>query len=1058
MRTGRTREWRLWDYIELYRRNGIAVLPGRPGEKHPSLKGYEEYWERPPTDGEIEEWFKGREIGEVNVFVVTGPVSGGLVVLDFDGEAVYREFKRRLGELDEVTFYAVMGSWIVRTSRGYHVYLRVEDLEEIVEKYGGKHKLEAVLETGEGPEKAEVFMGREITAPPSLHPSGGRYRFYSPQLEDEVLVGERGIVTLMGEQFETVLEALGIKQLGEKQGGGSVGGAPVRVPGEWRRLSENEKQDLLNLLLPVFRRMDGRRHSFVPSLAGYCAKKGVHPEDCAGIVARLYDAIGRRDREHLPAVRRTYERYVSGEPVAAVEAPAGDVVRGLRPELRDVLGEGEAERFLRELEQLLAHGSGDAWEASRLDEVYANPLYNRFNWRSISEGLKQKLVELLGEPWRKAVDNDDKLDFIASLAGLCAKSRVRIEDCVDIVNRLYSVLGDNGAEGGMYSVIIRTYERYVEGKPVAAVEGGGGRISGLRPLFKKLLGTVRGEIQLLQLLRLLPGGDDTPGFGRIAWLERDVETGETRRWIVATGNGIVIRRTGRNGTVETLLSTAVIDRVERVRIIGLNKPAVLYKVYLNNGDVFIGTVEEIARRIKPQYGLGENHGVALARLFESMSYEYGASELYYSPGPWIVGDRIVLARETGYLPDWKPNITWRPVEDGDTRTGLELVKRNVEAYGDPRIPSLVLSYGIISWAAHWFKQEFSIFPQMIIYGRQGRGKTYILQLLKIVMNQWWDDNPPATDYQARRELSKSTIPYILQEANDFFEKITGDRPDKDALAGYNMLVRAATEMEMREAGGDRYGGTYLAVRAFIGATNTIPESRIAKQPDKVLLVRFEPSAQLDVRKVRGINPTYIRGTQRLKKAVASILPEALKIFEEMIPSIKQRLHGMSREDLVNEYIRIGYEVWRRLYEKYGLEPFPEPAEVSMDYQVETLENQYREAFDSYISRLRHKYSYNSEYTGEIRDPPFMVVSSGVEGETLAIQALDHHMGVIYDGELIVKSGFISEFKTWMAKQLGITAPDSVDILAEILGFRKTTKTFPETGIRKTNVFIRPYIP
>src|SRR5206468_3487336 len=63
---------------------GRSVIPVDPRTKRPAIKKWEPFQTRPPTDDELEAWFGGGNPKRHGVGVVTGRISG-LVVIDGDG-------------------------------------------------------------------------------------------------------------------------------------------------------------------------------------------------------------------------------------------------------------------------------------------------------------------------------------------------------------------------------------------------------------------------------------------------------------------------------------------------------------------------------------------------------------------------------------------------------------------------------------------------------------------------------------------------------------------------------------------------------------------------------------------------------------------------------------------------------------------------------------------------------------------------------------------------------------------------------------------------------------
>jgi hypothetical protein len=102
--------------VETYLENGISVLPLRPGSKLPT--GRWKRWQRehidPATAGA---WWNGIVTPIPGVGIITGPVSGGLAVLDIEPEHV--DFIRSHVKLPD--------TGVVHTARGgLHVYCRGE--------------------------------------------------------------------------------------------------------------------------------------------------------------------------------------------------------------------------------------------------------------------------------------------------------------------------------------------------------------------------------------------------------------------------------------------------------------------------------------------------------------------------------------------------------------------------------------------------------------------------------------------------------------------------------------------------------------------------------------------------------------------------------------------------------------------------------------------------------------------------------------------------------------------------------------------------------------------
>lgn len=135
-------EWR-----EHYARLGLTTIPLRPREKRPLRKGWlsgsQEHWNGVPDN--------------VNIGILTGAPSGGLVVLDFDTRDGPEDV---LGMTPEQLAVVTI---VTETSRGWHVYARGTGIASSTPREGLDVRSD----------------GGMIVAPPSVHPSGHQYRFIS---------------------------------------------------------------------------------------------------------------------------------------------------------------------------------------------------------------------------------------------------------------------------------------------------------------------------------------------------------------------------------------------------------------------------------------------------------------------------------------------------------------------------------------------------------------------------------------------------------------------------------------------------------------------------------------------------------------------------------------------------------------------------------------------------------------------------------------------------------------------------------------------------------------
>jgi len=131
---------------------GFSVIPLRG--KMPAVT-WKTYQTRRASVGEISRWARRGLFG--NVGIVCGAASGNLTVLDFDMPGAYAAFRAR--------FPALAASYTVASGGGgWHIYLRADVLPH--------------SRRGRGVELCAE--GRQVVAPPSIHPNGRPYRVLNP--------------------------------------------------------------------------------------------------------------------------------------------------------------------------------------------------------------------------------------------------------------------------------------------------------------------------------------------------------------------------------------------------------------------------------------------------------------------------------------------------------------------------------------------------------------------------------------------------------------------------------------------------------------------------------------------------------------------------------------------------------------------------------------------------------------------------------------------------------------------------------------------------------------
>lgn len=256
----------LLDWAKFYVSKGLSIIPIEYKAKEPISK-WKEYQKRFPTEEELEQWFK---TGWMNIAIVCGQVSGNLVVLDFDSHESLQHFIERISD-DLVE--KIKKTWVVRTGKGYHIYLRVK----------GKPISTSFRDIGLDIQGE----GKYVVAPPSLHPSGKLYEFINdPKKYD--------IATLEEHEFEEILRLFKPKE----EEGSKV---------ELQKLTPLQKDQIVKLLLPYWD--EGRRHFLSLMLAGALYWHNYPKEDAIAIIEEICQkAKDEEIKDRIRAVEDTYSR------------------------------------------------------------------------------------------------------------------------------------------------------------------------------------------------------------------------------------------------------------------------------------------------------------------------------------------------------------------------------------------------------------------------------------------------------------------------------------------------------------------------------------------------------------------------------------------------------------------------------------------------------------------------------------------------------------------------------------------------------------------------------
>jgi hypothetical protein len=146
------------------------VIPVVYRDKKPALATWEEYHTRRSTAAEMVEWFGNGH--NFNLGVVHGEVSGNFVSIDIDDDAgIFETIKTQVpplaaGRLEQ------SGS-----GKGFHIPLRVDALPDFgTDNRQTRPRGNRTWKTGQGSVNIRARFCQTVL-PPSLHPSGQRYRF-----------------------------------------------------------------------------------------------------------------------------------------------------------------------------------------------------------------------------------------------------------------------------------------------------------------------------------------------------------------------------------------------------------------------------------------------------------------------------------------------------------------------------------------------------------------------------------------------------------------------------------------------------------------------------------------------------------------------------------------------------------------------------------------------------------------------------------------------------------------------------------------------------------------
>lgn len=106
---------------------GFSVIPLNGKKPHPQITTWKQWQKERPSIEQLSEWFGTKGVEAYGI--ITGKVSNGLFVIDFDNMESYRKFKNDLPKIGQ--------TYTVKTRRGRHVYLRLSTKIKSMQFNGG---------------------------------------------------------------------------------------------------------------------------------------------------------------------------------------------------------------------------------------------------------------------------------------------------------------------------------------------------------------------------------------------------------------------------------------------------------------------------------------------------------------------------------------------------------------------------------------------------------------------------------------------------------------------------------------------------------------------------------------------------------------------------------------------------------------------------------------------------------------------------------------------------------------------------------------------------------
>lgn len=245
--------WTPLEWARYYTRQGLVVIPSMDGVPRVDWKAFQT---EPPTEQQVEGWFKGESFRKLQIYVVCGRASN-VVVVDCDSEPADHFWRELLGaDVLDSTARSLSGS-----GRGHHYWFRLGEEEQ-----GGRaaHR---------GDMKWDLrATGGGVVVPPSPHRSGGTY------------------------VWEVPLEHM-------------LPWSYPEIPGKGNSSVEGESSQSNSLAWLLQNPGEGGRNNWVTSTLGHYAKNLPFEDGFRATAELVWQQVSSLDSDH-PYEREEFERTV----------------------------------------------------------------------------------------------------------------------------------------------------------------------------------------------------------------------------------------------------------------------------------------------------------------------------------------------------------------------------------------------------------------------------------------------------------------------------------------------------------------------------------------------------------------------------------------------------------------------------------------------------------------------------------------------------------------------------------------------------------------------------